>query len=206
MALLGANGAGKTTTLRTISGILHPVRRRRSPSTGAHRRLPPHKIVALGISHVPEGRRIFPAMTVQENLEMGAFRQRAASATTSTRASALFPILDERRQQTGGTLSGGEQQMLAIGRALMSRPRLLLLDEPSHGAGADDGAAIFNIIGEIRGDGDDDAARRAERGAGAAARRPRLRAGDRRRPMQDEASVLLGDERVRAAYLGEGAA
>ena len=118
VALLGANGAGKTTTLRTISGLVHP-------SSGAIRfdgrdidRLPPHEVVALGIGHVPEGRRIFPRLSVIENLEMGAYRRRGKLNEDFERIFTMFPILEQRRRQDGGTLSGGEQQMLAIGRAL----------------------------------------------------------------------------------------
>jgi len=133
VALIGSNGAGKTTTLRTISGLLRP-------SGGGIRyegadiaRTSPHRIVELGISHCPEGRRIFGRLTVGENLRLGSVvqRDRRAAGEDLDAVLELFPVLKERLQQAGGTLSGGEQQMLAIGRALMSRPRLLLLDEPS---------------------------------------------------------------------------
>ncbi|MBI2461391.1 MAG: ABC transporter ATP-binding protein [Candidatus Rokubacteria bacterium] len=135
VTLLGGNGAGKTTTLRTVSGILRP----RSGSIrldGAElTRLPPHGIVALGVGHIPEGRRLWPGMTVLENLELGAYpaAARARRAESLAWVFHLFPRLEERRRQLAGTLSGGEQQMLAIGRALMVRPRLLMLDEPSLG-------------------------------------------------------------------------
>ncbi len=131
VALLGANGAGKTTTLRTISGLVHPttgaisVRRAGDQAT-----CPPHEVVALGIGHVPEGRRIFPRLSVMENLEMGAYRRKGKLDEDFDRVFALFPILEQRRRQDGGTLSGGEQQMLAIGRALMSQPRLLFWTSP----------------------------------------------------------------------------
>ena len=133
VTLLGANGAGKTTTLRTISGLLRP--RAGSIVFDGRRidRLPPHEMAAIGIAHVPEGRRIFPRMTVRENLLMGAYHRRDNTDDDIDRVHELFPVLRERSSQDGGTLSGGEQQMLAIGRALMSRPRLLLLDEPSLG-------------------------------------------------------------------------
>ena len=135
VTLIGCNGAGKSTTLRTISGLLRP--RRGGVSFGGRSlsHLPPHAIVALGLSHVPEGRRIFTHLTVRENLDMGAYlvRDAKSAAERLDRVFALFPRLKERMDQPGGTLSGGEQQMLAIGRALMSRPRLLLLDEPSLG-------------------------------------------------------------------------
>lgn len=136
VALLGANGAGKTTTLRAISGLL-PARRGIIRYQGADiTRMPAHRIVAAGVAHSPEGRRVFPTLTVEENLVLGAFVHRArqeAVRQSLDRVWQLFPRLLERRQQLAGTLSGGEQQMLAIGRALMAEPRLLLLDEPSLG-------------------------------------------------------------------------
>ena len=203
VALLGANGAGKTTTLRTISGQLRPaagvVRFDGRPVTG----MPAHKIVALGISHVPEGRRIFPQMTVLENLQMGAYQRRGSLQDDLSKVFELFPVLEERRKQDGGTLSGGEQQMLAIGRALMSRPRLLLLDEPSMGLAPLIVQKIFEIIRDIREQGttvllvEQNAAQAldlADRGyvleVGAVV-------------MSDSARSLLSDDRVRAAYLGE---
>jgi len=137
VSLLGANGAGKTTTLRAISGLI-PVQEgavtfEGRPLTG----LSPSRIVERGIAHVPEGRQLFTNMTVEENLEMGAYLPQAkmARAETLARVLELFPRLGERQRQVAGTLSGGEQQMVAIGRALMSRPRLLVLDEPSLGSG-----------------------------------------------------------------------
>ena len=135
VTLLGANGAGKTTTLKTISGLLHP---REGTVVFADQdisRTQPHELVARGIAQAPEGRRIFSRLTVLENLQMGGFTRRDATerAQDLERALTLFPRLRERLSQRGGSLSGGEQQMLAIGRALMSRPRLLLLDEPSLG-------------------------------------------------------------------------
>ena len=135
VTLVGSNGAGKSTTLRTVSGLVAPRAGRLlldGEPIGGRR---PERIVALGVAHAPEGRRIFTRLTVLENLAMGGYlvRDRAQTAGTLERVFALFPRLAERRDQPGGTLSGGEQQMLAIGRALMSRPRLLLLDEPSLG-------------------------------------------------------------------------
>jgi branched-chain amino acid transport system ATP-binding protein len=206
VALLGANGAGKTTTLRTISGLVHP-------STGTIRfegrtidQLPPHEVVALGIGHVPEGRRIFPRLSVIENLEMGAYRRRGKLNDDFDRIFAMFPILEQRRRQDGGTLSGGEQQMLAIGRALMSRPRLLLLDEPSMGLAPLIVEAIFDIIEEIRVAGA--TILLVEQNAAQA-----LQVADRGYVlengvivMSDQAATLLDDDRVRRAYLGEGAA
>ena len=150
VTLIGANGAGKSTTLQTVSGLLHS-------RTGSIEfcgenisHLPSYKIVEKGLAQVPEGRRIFLQMSVQENLEMGAYTQSAAWADEELeRVYAQFPRLSERRKQTAGTLSGGEQQMLAIGRALMSRPKLLMLDEPSMGLAPILGEQIFDIIREL---------------------------------------------------------
>ena len=134
VALLGNNGAGKTTTLKTISGLLRPRIGQILLEGQPIHELPPHKIVSLGVAHAPEGRRIFSRLTVTENLEMGAYlRSDGAILEDIEGVFTLFPRLKERRAQVAGTLSGGEQQMLAIGRALMARPRILLLDEPSMG-------------------------------------------------------------------------
>ncbi len=152
VTLVGANGAGKTTTLRTISGLLRP--RRGYVSLAGQRldRIPNYRLVSLGVAHVPEGRRVFAGMTVLENLKMGAFSAVARGKLASTLAEvySLFPVLQERSNQLGGTLSGGEQQMLAIGRALMSRPQLLMLDEPSLGLAPLLVGQIFKAIAEIR--------------------------------------------------------
>ena len=156
VTLIGANGAGKSTTLNAISGLL--------PRTGTVSffgkrlaRFTPYKIVAQGLAQVPEGRRIFLQMSVQENLEMGAYTRRAAGAQSLAAdletVFALFPRLKERRRQVAGTLSGGEQQMLAMGRALMSRPKLLMLDEPSMGLAPILVEAIFDIIGNLHANG-----------------------------------------------------
>src|SRR5256712_298701 len=134
VALLGNNGAGKTTTLKTLSGLLAPRSGEILLEGESVRGMPPHLIVRKGLAHVPEGRRVFNRLTVRENLEMGAYtRSDAAVSADLDRVLSLFPRLGERRAQVAGTLSGGEQQMLAIGRALMGSPRLLLLDEPSMG-------------------------------------------------------------------------
>jgi len=155
VALIGANGAGKTTTLRAISTMLRPsagtVRFLGEDVTG----LPSHLLVARGMAHAPEGRRIFLNLTVGENLALGAYlrRDRDGIAKDAERAYALFPILAERRGQVAGTLSGGEQQMLAVGRALMSRPKLLLLDEPSLGLAPQVVERIFGVLRDVNRDG-----------------------------------------------------
>ena len=155
VALIGANGAGKTTTLRAVSGLL-PLRRGRIEFEGQRLDgLGPAEIVARGIAHVPEGRQLFPTMTVRENLELGARTRaaRAARVETLERVFELFPRLRERGAQLAGTLSGGEQQMCAIGRGLMSRPSLLMLDEPSLGLAPVLVKAIFEDLGRINGQG-----------------------------------------------------
>ncbi|MBI2938990.1 MAG: ABC transporter ATP-binding protein [Chloroflexi bacterium] len=151
VTLIGSNGAGKSTTLKTISGIIRPRQGRVLLAGEEISRLPPHTIVARGVGQAPEGRRIFPRMTVLENLEMGAFHRADRGDITADleRVFTLFPRLRERRTQAGGTLSGGEQQMLAIGRALMARPRILLLDEPSMGLAPVLVEQIFAIIQDI---------------------------------------------------------
>jgi branched-chain amino acid transport system ATP-binding protein len=156
VTLIGSNGAGKSTTLRTISGLLTP--RQGQITLGGKRidRVPAHEIVKLGVSQSPEGRRIFPRLTVLENLELGAYIHNTRSAEFQAdleRAFTLFPRLRERVRQQGGTLSGGEQQMLAIGRALMTRPKVLLLDEPSMGLSPVLVEQIFDIIKEINAQG-----------------------------------------------------
>jgi len=135
VSLVGANGAGKTTTLKTVSGLLHPRAGEILFAGESLRHVPPHAIAAMGVRHVPEGRRIFARLTVAENLAMGAFarRDRREIAEDRERMLALFPVLRERLGQIAGTLSGGEQQMVATARALMGRPRVLLMDEPSMG-------------------------------------------------------------------------
>jgi len=150
VTLIGANGAGKTTTLRTISGLLHPRRGTVEFEGGDISRVPAHELVVKGIGHAPEGRRIFSRLTVFENLLMGGFtRTKAENEEEIEKVYELFPRLRERASQKGGTLSGGEQQMLAIGRALMTRPSLVLLDEPSLGLSPILVQQIFRIIREI---------------------------------------------------------
>jgi branched-chain amino acid transport system ATP-binding protein len=202
VTLIGANGAGKTTTLKTISGL-------RSVASGSIRfkdqditRLAGHKRVELGICQAPEGRRIFPGMTVMENLEMGAFARRDAARADLQRVFELFPRLAERRQQSGGTLSGGEQQMLAIGRALMARPALLLLDEPSMGLSPILVGQIFQILREINEQGTTVllVEQNAVKALSLAHRAYVIETGGIVR--SDNARVLLDDESVKAAYLG----
>ncbi|HPH65463.1 MAG TPA: ABC transporter ATP-binding protein [Kofleriaceae bacterium] len=155
VTLIGANGAGKTTTLRAISGLIKPSKGTVTFGGKVISGLPAHEIVALGMAHAPEGRGIFANLSVEENLEMGAFlrRDHAAVAQDKEKALALFPRIKERLAQNAGTLSGGEQQMLAIARALLSRPKLLLLDEPSLGLAPQVVALIFKIIRTIAADG-----------------------------------------------------
>ncbi len=153
VALIGANGAGKTTTLKMISGV-RPIRNGQVYFDGTDiTRMAGHNRVGLGLSQAPEGRGIFPGMTVVENLEMGAYDRRVKHNADFDRVYTLFPRLAERRRQMGGTLSGGEQQMLAIGRALMANPKVLLLDEPSMGLAPKLVSQIFSIIKEINDQG-----------------------------------------------------
>lgn len=151
VTLIGSNGAGKTTTLRTISGLQRPTSGRIRLGGEDITEVRPEKIVGMGVGHAPEGRHIFGRMTVQENLELGAFlrKDKAQARKDSDRVYELFPRLLERRRQVAGTLSGGEQQMLAIGRALMTKPRVLLLDEPSLGLAPILVETIFQVIEEL---------------------------------------------------------
>ncbi|MEP0804142.1 MAG: ABC transporter ATP-binding protein [Chloroflexota bacterium] len=155
VSLIGANGAGKSTTLRTISGLLHPRHGTIKLDGKDITHLEPHLIVAAGVGHVPEGRGIFPKLTVRENLEMGAFTidDPAKNAARMEQVFELFPRLKERIDQYGGTLSGGEQQMLAIGRGLMQHPRILMLDEPSMGLAPVLVELIFDIIQKLNKEG-----------------------------------------------------
>ncbi len=204
VTLIGANGAGKSTTLMTICGIIHARRGEILFRGQAIQEMPPHGIVMQGISQVPEGRLIFPDLSVQENLELGAFLRRDHRAIRDDLAYVfeLFPILEQRRRQLGGTLSGGEQQMLAISRALMARPRLLLLDEPSLGLAPIIIQQIFAIIRKVNADGT--TVFLVEQNANQA-----LRIANRgyvmengRIVMEDSAKALLESPEVRNAYLG----
>ena len=206
VTLIGANGAGKTTTLKTVSGV-RPVTSGSVVFDGKDiTAMPPHERVELGLCQAPEGRGIFPGMTVVENLDMGAYtrkdRKTAAYRDDLERVFDLFPRLRERRTQTGGTMSGGEQQMLAIARALMARPRVLLLDEPSMGLAPMIVKQIFEIITEINQQGTTVllVEQNAQQALQRANRAYVLETGHIVRT--DDAKVLLGDESVRAAYLG----
>ncbi len=205
VTLVGSNGAGKSTSLRTISGMV-------SPRHGAVRldgrditMLKPHEVAALGIGHVPEGRRIFPLLTVRENIEIGAWNvsSRSLISQRMEQMFILFPRLKERLEQKGGTLSGGEQQMLAIARALMSAPRLLLLDEPSMGLAPVLVEGIFEIIKRINIEGttillvEQNALMALE----VAKRGYVLQTGEVK--LSDSANALLHNEEVRKLYLGE---
>jgi branched-chain amino acid transport system ATP-binding protein len=208
VTLIGANGAGKTTTLKTISG-LRPVTSGSIIFDGQDiSKVPAHKRVELGISQSPEGRGIFPGMTVLENLEIGKYFRKERSSEMSEdleKVYHLFPRLKERMKQAGGTLSGGEQQMLAIGRALMARPKLLLLDEPSMGLAPMMIQNIFNIITEINKLGTTIllVEQNAQQALQRAHRAYVLETGNVVK--EAKASDLLNDPAVRAAYLGTGA-
>ena len=206
VALIGANGAGKTTVLRTVSGLLRPRQGEVRIGGQSIRGMQAHQVVYMGVSHAPEGRKIFSTLSVNENLNMGAYSlgsQRARIEQHRERVFALFPRLRERRNQLAGTLSGGEQQMLAIGRALMADPKVLLLDEPSLGLAPLLVRAIFDTVKQINASGV--AILLVEQNARAA-----LRLAHKGYVLETDnivlagpAGQLLADERVRKAYLGE---
>ncbi len=203
VALLGANGAGKTTTQKTVSGMMRPTLGEIRYDGIRIDGLPAHELIHLGICHVPEGRRVFPMMTVHENLEMGAYRFKKPDQKVLKRVFELFPRLEERISQHAGTLSGGEQQMLAIGRALMGKPKLLLLDEPSMGLAPLIVAQIFEIVKEINADGVTVliVEQNAAQALALADRGYVLETGEI--VLDGTGAELLSDDRVRAAYLGE---
>lgn len=204
VSIVGSNGAGKSTTLKTISGVVHP--RTGTISLNGQRidHLPPHQIANRGISHVPEGRKIFPFLSVVENLRMGAIPVKDSKRTEELLKSVfeLFPILNERRTQAGGTLSGGQQQMLAIGRGLMSDPKILLLDEPSLGLAPIVVDAVFDVIIQLNRQGytillvEQNAYRSLEVANYAYV----LETG--RMTLEGEASQLIDHPHVKKAYLG----
>jgi branched-chain amino acid transport system ATP-binding protein len=206
VALIGGNGAGKTTTLRAIS-MIYP------PAEGSIRfdgdeivGLQSHDVVARGIVQVPEGRRIFPSMSVAENLEMGAYQRDAPRNEINASMEhvyELFPVLKERRRQAGGTLSGGEQQMLAIGRALMSKPKVLMLDEPSMGLAPQVVERVFDVIRNINSEGTPVLLieQNAQMALQTAHRGYVIETGEI--VLEDDAKSLLGNDEVRKAYMGE---
>ena len=204
VTLVGANGAGKSTTLRAVSGLLRPSRGAINFQGRPIHGRPAHEIVKLGVSHVPEGRIVFANLSVSENLDLGAYlrKDRTGIAEDRKRVFTLFPRLEERKRQASGTLSGGEQQMLAIGRALMARPRVLLMDEPSLGLAPLLVREIFAVIKEIRSQGTTIVL--VEQNA-----RMALACGDRGYVLEtgevrlsDRCEVLLANPSVQAAYLG----
>ncbi|MDI3423346.1 ABC transporter ATP-binding protein [Streptomyces luteolus] len=205
VTLIGTNGAGKTTTLRTLSGLLKPLSGKITFDGKPLAGVPAHKIVAMGLAHSPEGRHIFPRLTITDNLRLGAYLRddKEGIEKDIQRAYDLFPILGERRKQAAGTLSGGEQQMLAMGRALMSRPKLLMLDEPSMGLSPIMMQKIMETISELKSQGT--TILLVEQNAQAA-----LSLADHGHVMEIGKVVLSGtgqdllhDESVRKAYLGE---
>ena len=204
VTLLGANGAGKSTTLRSINGLNHPRQGRIAFQGKDITHEPPHDVVKMGIAQSPEGRRLFPRMTVLENLEMGAFTRRDQKTIRADidRVYELFPRLKERERQKGGTMSGGEQQMLAIGRALMAQPRLLLLDEPSLGLAPVIVDRIYDVVRELNAQGVTIllVEQNANYALDVSARGYVLETGHI--ALTDTSDNLRNDERVQAAYLG----
>lgn len=204
VALIGANGAGKTTTLHTVTGLLPAASGKITLDGTDLGKVPAHKIVSMGMAHVPEGRRVFAALSVYDNLKMGAYTRKDKKEIEDSLEMVFeaFPRLKERRNQVAGTLSGGEQQMLAMGRALMSKPRIILMDEPSMGLSPLYVTEIFEIIKKIKSEGT--TVLLVEQNANMA-----LQVADRayvletgRIIMDGKASDLMNDERVRKAYLG----
>ncbi|MFE3721818.1 ABC transporter ATP-binding protein [Streptomyces cyaneofuscatus] len=205
VTLIGTNGAGKTTTLRTLSGLIKPLTGQIKFNGKSLRKVPAHQVVSLGLAHSPEGRHIFPRMSIEDNLRLGAFLRKDSDGINKDiqRAYDLFPILGERRKQASGTLSGGEQQMLAMGRALMSQPKLLMLDEPSMGLSPIMMQKIMATITELRAQGT--TILLVEQNAQAA-----LSLANHAHVMEVGSIVLSGtgqdllhDDSVRKAYLGE---
>ena len=203
VTLIGSNGAGKSTTLRTISGLLQPRQGDISLAGARISGMPAHRIAGLGVAQSPEGRRIFPRMSVRENLEMGAFVHGRADPGDLARVYDLFPRLKERTGQKAGTMSGGEQQMLAIGRALMARPTLLLLDEPSMGLSPILVETIFGVVKDINAQGTTVllVEQNALMALAVATRGYVIQTGQI--VLADAAAALMQNEMVRKAYLGE---
>lgn len=205
IALIGSNGAGKTTILHTITGLIAPKAGKIFFEGQDITKTPAHKIVGMGMAHVPEGRRIFQELTVLENLKLGAFllRDKKQIAKNMEYVYTHFPRLAERKSQVAGTLSGGEQQMLAMGRALMSNPKILLMDEPSMGLSPLLVSEIFNIIGEVSADGTTVllVEQNAKKALSIADRAYVLETGNI--SIEGKASDLMHDEKIKKAYLGE---
>ncbi len=204
VALIGANGAGKTTTLHTITGLLSAESGTITLDGKDITKTPAHKIVAMGMAHVPEGRRVFASLSVYDNLKMGAYTRKDSKEIKQSLSMVFeaFPRLQERRNQIAGTLSGGEQQMLAMGRALMSKPRILLMDEPSMGLSPLYVTEIFEIIERIKQEGTTVllVEQNANKALSVADRAYVLETGSI--SMSGDAKMLMNDERVRKAYLG----
>lgn len=205
IALIGANGAGKTTILHTITGLIQAKKGSIVFDGKELTKTPPHKIVSMGMAHVPEGRRIFQQLSVLENLKLGAYTRKDKSEIASTLKMVYerFPRLEERKNQVAGTLSGGEQQMLAMGRALMSKPRIILMDEPSMGLSPLLVSEIFDIIKVINGSGTTVllVEQNAKKALSIADRAYVLETG--KITLSGDAKDLINDESVKKAYLGE---
>ena len=205
IALIGANGAGKTTTLHTITGLLSPKKGSVIFEGKDITKVPAHKIVSLGIAHVPEGRRVFAELTVYENLKMGAYTRKDKDEIEKTLEMVYkrFPRLEERKNQLAGTLSGGEQQMLAMGRALMSHPKIIVMDEPSMGLSTILVNEIFDIIQEVSKGGTTVllVEQNAKKALSIADRAYVLETG--RIVLEGDAKVLMNDDSIKKAYLGE---
>lgn len=205
VALIGANGAGKTTTLQTITGLLSPKKGSILFEGPELTKVPAHKIVSLGMAHVPEGRRVFAQFTVYQNLLMGAYTRKDKNEIEASLAEVYkrFPRLEERKNQTAGTLSGGEQQMLAMGRALMSKPRIILMDEPSMGLSPILVNEIFDIIQSVSASGTTVllVEQNAKKALSIADRAYVLETG--KIVKEGKAETLLNDDSIKKAYLGE---
>lgn len=205
IALIGANGAGKTTILHTISGLLQPTKGSIIFEGQDITKIPAHKIVSLGMAHVPEGRRVFAQLTVLENLRLGAYTRKDKNEMEETLKMIYqrFPRLEERKNQISGTLSGGEQQMLAMGRALMSHPKIILMDEPSMGLSPIFVEEVFHIIRDISAEGTTVllVEQNAKKALTIADRAYVLETGNI--ILQGDAKKLMNDESVKKAYLGE---
>lgn len=205
IALIGANGAGKTTTLQTITGMLNAKAGSIQFEGTELTKVPGHKIVSMGMAHVPEGRRVFAQLSVLENLKLGAYTRKDKNEIEESlkRVYKSFPRLEERKNQFAGTLSGGEQQMLAMGRALMSKPKMILMDEPSMGLSPIFVEEIFSIIKEISAQGTTVllVEQNAKKALGIADRAYVLETG--KIVLEGDAKVLMNDESIKKAYLGE---